>query len=542
MPDQQPTRVADLVARTLHGHGIRHAFGMPGGEVVTLVDGLVQAGIDFTLARHETPAAIMAAGSYWATGRPGLLVTTLGPGLANALNGIADAVQERVPLVVVSGVVERSVRGRYTHQILDQAALLRPLVKASFEIEAEDSASVVARALALACERPFGPVHLDLSPLVAASPAKDAPASSPVRASRPAVDPDDPALGAARAMLQQARAPLVIAGMDAATSMLTGPLLTLLEMLNAPLVTTYRAKGVVDEGHPLVLGAAGLSPLADAALLPLVRAADLVLLVGYDPIEMRPGWLDPFGPDARVLELTAAAPDHAMHRVDIRLIGDPAALVSALAHRLEPSRSSFSGEIAMVRDRLASAFATPDGRFRAHDVVDALNMALRRDTTVTVDSGAHRILLSQKMQVGRPLQLLQSSGWCTMGAALPLAIGVKRAAPERQVVAVMGDGGLEMVAGELATLRDLAMPVTLVVLQDASLALIALKQAQAGLASQGVRLPRSDFVALAHAFGGEGIEVQDRHALDRALQDAAANETFTLIACRIEAEDYVSRI
>src|SRR5690242_18434797 len=107
---------------------------MPGGEVVTLLDGLARAGIRFTLARHETAAAIMAAGAFHAGGAPGLLVTTLGPGLANAFNGIADAVQERVPLLVISGVVERGMRGRYTHQIMDQAAMLRPLVKASFEI------------------------------------------------------------------------------------------------------------------------------------------------------------------------------------------------------------------------------------------------------------------------------------------------------------------------------------------------------------------------------------------------------------------------
>ncbi|WP_156995321.1 thiamine pyrophosphate-binding protein [Elstera litoralis] len=130
-------RIADLIAQTLAAHGIRHAFGMPGGEVVTMLDALEAAGIAFTLARNETAAAMMAAGASAVTGAPGLLLTTLGPGLANAVNGIADAQQEQVPLLVISGIVEADVRGRYTHQILDHAALLRPLVKASFEIAAE---------------------------------------------------------------------------------------------------------------------------------------------------------------------------------------------------------------------------------------------------------------------------------------------------------------------------------------------------------------------------------------------------------------------
>ena len=131
------SRVADTIAATLYAHGIRHAFGMPGGEVVTLIDGLEAAGIAFHLARHETAAAIMAAGASVTTQTPGLLVTTVGPGLANAVNGIADAAQEHVPLIVISGVVERPIRARYTHQVIDHQAMVRPLVKASFEIEPE---------------------------------------------------------------------------------------------------------------------------------------------------------------------------------------------------------------------------------------------------------------------------------------------------------------------------------------------------------------------------------------------------------------------
>jgi acetolactate synthase-1/2/3 large subunit len=164
-------RVADTMGRALRAAGMRFAFGMPGGEVVTLVDGLERAGIRFVLARHETAAAMMAAGAALSDGAPGLLVTTLGPGLANAVNGIADAAQERMPLLVLSGVVERTVRARYTHQIVDQAAMLRPLVKASFEIEPEGAAATVRRALALALTPPFGPVHLVVSPAVAALPS-----------------------------------------------------------------------------------------------------------------------------------------------------------------------------------------------------------------------------------------------------------------------------------------------------------------------------------------------------------------------------------
>ena len=166
-------RVADVVAGTLANYGARQAFGMPGGEVVTLIDALNKAGVEFLLTRQETGAAIMAAGYAAATGRPGVLVTTLGPGLANAVNGIADASQEHVPLIVLSGVVDRAVRGRYTHQIIDQSAMLRPLVKGCFEVDAVGSAAITARAIELALAHPMGPVLIELSPGTALEAAAD---------------------------------------------------------------------------------------------------------------------------------------------------------------------------------------------------------------------------------------------------------------------------------------------------------------------------------------------------------------------------------
>ena len=283
-------RVADMIALSLHEAGVRHAFGMPGGEVVTLIDALQKAGIRFVLARNETAAAMMAAGASAIGGAPGLLVTTLGPGLANAVNGIADAVQERSPLIVVSGVVERPLRARYTHQVVDHAALLRPLVKASFEIEPEGASEVVARAISLATSAPPGPVHLDLSPSVAAARVRSSQVAAVAVHRLRQINPGDPGIAALRARVQQAHRPLALAGIEALRSG-AGPVLRdLVERHAVPLVTTYKAKGIVDETLPMALGGAGLSPAADAILLPLIQAADCVLLAGYDPIEMRAGW------------------------------------------------------------------------------------------------------------------------------------------------------------------------------------------------------------------------------------------------------------
>ena len=533
------TRVADSVACCLAAAGVRHAFGMPGGEVVALIDALAAAGISFILARHETAAAIMAAGAAAVTGTPGLLVTTLGPGLANAVNGIADAAQERTPLLVISGVVERGIRARYTHQILDHAALLRPLVKASFEIEAEGAAAVVARAIALAMAPPCGPVHLDLSPTVAAAPDRP-PASPTVAASTatPRIDPADPAIADIRRLVSISRRPVLIAGFEAARTGAGDALTRIADQHGIPVLTTYKAKGVIDERHPAALGAAGLSPAADCILLELLARADLVLLAGYDPIEMRQGWLEPFPPAAPVIELSAVPPDHGMHRVDRRLLGPVGPLLEAIFASL-PSRVLWpKGEPGAALGQLAARFAGPAG-WGPHAVFRELAATLPSDTTVTVDSGAHRILFSQMWQARRPLEVLQSAGFCTMGAALPLAIGVQAAEPGRTVVAVLGDGGLEMGMGELGTLRDQGLRVILVVLQDACLALIELKQRQAGLSQLGVTLGRTDLPAVARAFGGAGAEVASAEELHAALVEALAAPGFSVIACSISADSYV---
>lgn len=537
---ERKPRVADAVARTLAAHGITHAFGMPGGEVVTLVDALGAAGITFVLARHETSAAIMAAGAHAATGAPGLLVTTVGPGLANAVNGIADAAQERVPLLVISGVVDHAVRSRYTHQVFDHAALLRPLVKASFEVEVDGAAATIARAVRLACAEPMGPVHIDLSPETAACPARGYAEVAATRVIWPHVTGTG-ALGEVQALLAGARRPLVIAGYEAVRSGAGAALTALTERLGAPIVTTYKGKGLVSEFLPQALGAAGLSPRADAELLAITKAADVVLLVGFDPIEMRASWIEPFGPDATIIELSRHPADHGMYRTGIHVVGDVRQTLEALLTGLASPTTWTAGEPEAARVRLRALFAPPQP-WGPHVIFDSLETGMPDTATVTVDSGAHRILLSQRMRLARPGALLQSAGLCTMGAAVPLAIGIASSRPGAPVVAVVGDGGFEMCLGELGTIRDQRLPLVIIVLQDESLALIELKQSQAGLVEAGVRLGATRYEAVVEAFSGHGVRVASRAAFEAALAKAFASTVFTVIVCDIEASDYADRI
>lgn len=524
---------ADIIAEGLVAAGATHAFGIPGGEVLALVDALERAGIRFLLAKHENAAGFLAEGLWHMTGAQPVLVATLGPGVANAVTVVAHASQDRVPLIFITGCVDQALAESYTHQVFDHQAVLRPLVKASFRAAPGTEALVIAKAIALARRGRPGPVHIDLPISVAEARAERQVSSQPLLAA-PAVPAD---LDPAAKLLAAARRPLVIAGLDLVNQGGAAALERFVTRTGAPLLTTYKAKGLLPETDPRVIGGIGLSPRADVIVKPLIEAADLIVLAGYDPIEMRQGWRHPWPQDKPVIDIVAEAMPHGMHSATLLLEGDVGAILTRLADAL-PDRSSVwpGGEPAVIRAGLREAFAAP-AAWGPHAVFETLRAVAPASTVATADSGAHRILLSQMWNCDGPRQLLQSTGLCTMGCALPLATGAALGSG-RPVLCFVGDAGLEMVLGELAPLRDLGLPVIIVTLVDESLGLIALKQRQMGLARAGVDFGGTDFAAVARAMGGHGVTVQDRETLAREAEAAFRRDGFTLLACRIDAASY----
>ncbi|WP_088347108.1 MULTISPECIES: thiamine pyrophosphate-binding protein [Rhodomicrobium] len=535
-------RAADLLARRLYEAGCRHAFGMPGGEVLTLVDALIAAGIAFVLCKHENAAGFMAEGTFHRTGAPGILVATVGPGAANGVNVVANALQDRVPLLVLTGCVDADEALTYTHQVFDHRALFGPVTKATFTLTPDGADIIADKAVAIAMgERP-GPVHIDVPISVA-----DAVVAEPLRSRHRPVSPVAPAegeaLATARQWLGEAKRPVILAGLDVLNHGASDELRRFAERFGVPVVTSYKAKGVIAEDHPLAMGGAGLSPLADTILLPLFRESDLILAVGYDPIEMRVGWRDAWNPETqRVVEFAAAENRHYMHHSTLSFICDVGAGLAALAKGVEPAATWAGGRALDVRQQHKDAFAS-NGEWGPAAIVDAVRRIFPRNATATVDSGAHRILLSQLWESYEPRGILQSTALCTMGCALPLAMGARIADPSRPVVAFTGDAGLLMVLGELATLAELKLPVTVVVFVDASLTLIEMKQRTRQLPNAAVDFGHFDFAAIAQAMSGEGETVSDTPALEAALERALARtDRFTIIAAQIDRQSYDGRI
>ena len=211
MPDA-PIRAADIRARRLYEAGCRHAFGMPGGEVLTLVDALEKAGIRFVLAKHENAAGFMAEGVYHRDGAPGILVATLGPGAMNGVNVVANAHQDRVPLIVLTGCVDEAEAQQYTHQVLDHGAVFAPITKASFRLSAEAAGIAADRAVCVATDPRPGPVHVDVPIGVADQMVPDV--AQPWRAPASPVAPVGADLAQAREWLTEAERPVAVVGLD----------------------------------------------------------------------------------------------------------------------------------------------------------------------------------------------------------------------------------------------------------------------------------------------------------------------------------------
>ncbi|MGD9529286.1 MAG: thiamine pyrophosphate-binding protein [Pseudonocardia sp.] len=464
----------------LHG-GVRRIFGMPGGGPnLALLGAAGELGIPFTLCHGETAACIAAGAFGLVSGAPGVALVTRGPGLANAVNGLAQATLDRAPLLLLADCVPAAERDRVAHQRLDQVGVTAPVTRWSGTAGRVGTAATVAAAVALAAGPPAGAVHLDVD----AATLGDTP---PPPAAPPGIDPT--ALAAAVDLVRGARRPVVIVGVEGVAA---GPLLT---GTGIPVLTTYQAAGAVP-GE--AAECAGLFTNA-ATERPLLEAADVIVGVGIDPIEPVPAAWRHAAPTVLLAPLPT---DPAYFGAATRVVTGPLTeTLPALLAALDPAWAPDAG----ARHRADTLTALDEDGLerpglRPVDLVRAVH-AWAPDARLTVDAGAHMLAAMPFWPVPRPHGVLISNGLATMGYALPAAIGAALARPGERVVCLTGDGGLGMVLAELETIARLDLPVTVVVFDDAALTLIELKQSAGQGGAGAVRYREVDFAAVARGMG-----------------------------------------
>ena len=273
--------VARHIAAALARHGVRRMFGVPGGgSSLDLIEAAADLGIEFVLTRNESAALMMAAATAELSGTPGVAITTKGPGTANGTNGFAYAAIDRAPLVLLTDGFTAAETAFVTHQVFDQQALLAPLAKGAGRLEGEDAADEFEALLKLALTPPFGPVLVELTSEAAKNVVRAVAVPAPTHAS--AADPAPGPLDAARSLLVTARRPVLILGLESRSAVIAAAVRRLAESLACPVLVTYKAMGVMPDAHPQFIGGF----ISGVAEYETVSRADLILLVGFDPVEL----------------------------------------------------------------------------------------------------------------------------------------------------------------------------------------------------------------------------------------------------------------
>jgi acetolactate synthase-1/2/3 large subunit len=480
----------------------------------------------------------MADAVWQLTGAPAALVPALGPGISNAMSGIAGALMERTAMIVLCGEMGTPNMAVYNHQVFDHVALCRPVTKYAEALNPRRAGQQVAKALDLALDWPAGPVMLNVPADANRSPAGDTPLR-PATLGRSVCDAAT--LATLRETLAAASRPLALIGRGALHAAAPAAAGAFIRRWELPFFATYKAKGVIDEHDPLCLGAVGLSPVIDALNMKVVADADLLVLIGFDPIELRDAWLDAWPADKPCITLDWTATNDRIFPRGIEAYGTLPAMLDQLSEDATPRVASKPRAALAGLRRNVAKVVRPRARTRAISpaaLFHAIDRRIAHDWIVTVDVGAHRILANHVLRCRTPDQLLQSNGLGCMGYALPAAIAAQCVHPDRPVVAMLGDGCMLMTLGELALAAECRLPLIVVVLNDAKLSLIALKQDKMKLAPGGVDFRSPDFAKIAAGFGARGVFVDSLAGFEEAFDEALGERRFTVIDAAIDPAEY----
>jgi acetolactate synthase-1/2/3 large subunit len=538
--------VAAATARALAAAGIDRVFGLPGGEVLVLIDELRRAGVDFVLMRHEANAGIAAAVYGKLRRQPGVVLTTLGPGAANLMLPLGNAYLDQEPLLAISAQIPDDFPASHTHQLLPLHDVYRPVTRLVDTITGRNATAAVARAVAACMTRPFGTAYLTLS---AREALKSIDGGSPSRGPTIAEPRSTLRYGDARrhaselaARLARAQRPMVLIGLgiDPADA---ERIRRWIDVWQLPVAVTPKVKGLVDETSPTFVGViSGMA--ADGLMCDALAASDLLVGFGLDPVEIDKTWHAEL-PIHWILEapnVGGRVPD------DVELV-DHAELLDALSPQAPAVWSQPFGEFQQKRRDMLLRPATGDEQPAARnqrrapamwpgDIVTALPRALPADTIVTTDVGSHKYLFGQFWPSRHPETFWMSNGLSGMAYGLSAAIGAKLARPAAPVLAALGDGGFSMNAQELETAERVGARFVTVVLEDDSYSLIKLSQEGKKLQSYRTDFGPIDTVKMAEACGVEGLRTTNPEELCAAARRAVERQQSLVIAVPVDYTDY----
>ena len=531
---------ADMLMPSLHDEGVELIFGYPGGAALHIYDAIFrQDKIDHILVRHEQGATHAADGYARATGKPGVVLVTSGPGATNAITGIATAFMDSIPMVVISGQVASHLIGTDAFQETDMIGISRPVVKHSYTVfHAEDIPRVIKEAFHVATSGRPGPVVIDI-PKDMTAPENlfnySYPKKADIRSYNPPVDPDKTQIERAVREIIKAKKPVIYAGGGAIASNAEEELFQLNEILDAPVTNTLMGLGIYPATHERFLGMLGMHGTYQANMA--MHNADLIIAIGArfdDRITNNPS---KFSPGAKIIHFDV---DHSsvskIIEANIAVFGQVKnslrAMIKVLNQNLDHYntdnlrewhtqiaewKSSHGLNYEMYKDESDTNLIFPQA------VVQHVYNVTNGDAYVTSDVGQHQMFAAQYYHFDKPRRWINSGGLGTMGFGLPAAMGVKFAFPDEEVVCITGEGSIQMCIQELSTCLQYNLPIKIININNEALGMV--KQWQdmnyGGRHSESTyqdSLP--DFIKLAESYGHVGIKVEKNSDLKEALKKA----------------------
>lgn len=513
------TKGSDLLVAALQNEGVERIFGIPGEENLDVVESIRNSSIQLVLTRHEQAAAFMAATYGRLTGKPGVCISTLGPGALNLSTGAAYAHLGAMPLILITGQkgILSAHQGRF--QIVDIVAAMKPLTKISRQIVSASMIPTLVRdAFRVAMEERPGPVHLELPEDIAAEECEDAALIPPHPVELPVANSD--ALARAAELVLAAKRPLIMLGAGASRQRHSSELTQFVLRCKIPYFTTQMGKGTVPGGTELYMGTAALS--ARDYCHEAIEQADLILTIGHDTIEKPPFVMAGKGPKVVHVGYQPASVEQ-IYFPHAEVVGDIGPSLTLLADRIE-GKAPNAQALLPLREGILKRVAARDDedRFTPQRIVRDVRLVMPEDGILALDNGMYKIWFARNYRTRMANTLLLDNALATMGAGLPSAMMAAQLYPKRRVMAICGDGGFMMNSQELETAIRLKLNLVVLLLADGAFGMIRWKQAVDNFPDYGMTFGNPDFVMYAKSYGAHGTKVQKieelRPTLDKAFK------------------------
>jgi acetolactate synthase-1/2/3 large subunit len=531
---------SEIIVSSLENHNVPFIFGIPGAKIDGVFDTLEDHGPQLILARHEQNAAFMAQAIGRLTGEPGVVIATSGPGASNLATGLVTATAEGDPVLALAGQVKRSDLSKLTHQSMDNAALFAPITKYSSEIQDPETLSEnIANAFRIAKTAKKGASFLSIPQDVTDGEVQGEaikPLSAPILGAASEEDIAD-----LTKRIRDAKLPTLLVGMRASGRKETAAIRKLVKKTGLPVVETFQGAGIISrelENH--FFGRVGLFRNQPGDML--LKRSDLVLAIGYDPIEYEArNWNAE--KDARIVVIDEVPMEIDQYmQPEAELIGSIAKTIEKLSDSIDSYQLSTDADhyLSTLQDKLTNGrhkSETAEGRVHPLEVIDTLQKNVTDEMTVTVDVGSHYIWMARHFRSYEPRHLLFSNGMQTLGVALPWAISSALVRPNTQIFSVSGDGGFLFSAQELETAVRLKQKIIHLIWNDGSYNMVEFQEEMKYDRSSGVHFGPVDFVKYAEAFGAKGLRATSKAELETAIQEGLATEGPVIIDIPIDYSD-----